>query len=255
MTWHTADSMGIGPASAIAVEIAAARRMRIVLTSSDHQPLVTADLDQAALYHWAQSARVGLALGARSPTEFQSSVALQPAVRDADSTGYVITIADGLGANRSVYATGTETRSFLHAIAHAATRLDKLSDERLMQLSALPPDSVVERCDLIQDSLIVATPPGSWPLAKPTHALPLRDLRPPGDAQPGKPVSAVIVLFADGTPDSTFFGVTGTRDSGYRARVLDYFMKEKWIPGEVSGCPVIGRASLTTMGLGISRTR
>jgi hypothetical protein len=253
VTWRALDSARAGE-TVVRIEVSSARRIRIV-TTGNGEPLATSDLNPVALRHWAQSVQVGLLLGSPTPFEFENSIAFQSAVKGSDSTGYVMTLADSVGTSRAFYSTGSEAGAIVAALTHAAERVATLSDTQLAEVGPLPTDSAQVRCDRIRDSVLVETPPSRWPLAKPASGSPSRKPPTPSDAIAGVPVTATIVVLSDGSLDPTFFQVTGSSDSQFKTSVFDFFSRLKWIPAEVTGCPVVSRASLMITNLGITRPK
>ena len=253
VTWRTLDSVRAG-AVVVRIDVSSARRIRIVTADKD-QPHVTSDLNPVALQHWAQSVQVGLLLGSGTPFEFENSIAFQSAVKGSDSTGYVMTVADSGGTSRAFYSTGSEAGAIVASLTRAAERVATLSDTQLADVGPLPTDSAQVRCARIRDSVLVEIPASRWPLAKPASVAPYRFPRAPSDAIAGVPITATAVVLADGSLDPTFYQLTGTSDSQFKASVLDFFSRQKWIPAQVAGCPVVSRASLMMAGLGITRPK
>lgn len=252
-TWRGLDSARAG-AIVVRIDVSSARRIRIVAIDTG-QSLVTSDFDPVKLRRWAQSVQVGLSLGSPAPFEFENSIAFQSAIKGSDSSGYVITVADSVGAQRAFFSTGNETRAVVTTLTRATERVATLSDTQLAEVGPLPTDSAQVRCDRIRDSVLVEIPPSRWPLAKSASVTPDRYPHAPSDAVAGVPVTATAVVLADGSLNPTFYQLTGSNDSQFKTSVLDFFSRQKWIPAQVAGCPVVSRASLMMAGLGITRPK
>lgn len=253
LAWHAADSSQAGSAQ-FRTEVSSARRVRIVLTSGS-KALVGAEMDPSLLTRWIESVRVGLALGAQHPFQFENTLALQPAVKGADTAGFAITLADSVGDEQKVFASVPETAAFAASLEHAIERLSAVSDQDLATAAALNADSTEHRCERVRDSVFVQVKPQDWPIAKWPDPPSAYHPRTPEDAAPGVPVVAATVILADGSMDSTYFDVAGTRDAGYKRRALDLLSSIKWSPALIAGCPVVSKASLTVVRIGIRRSR
>ena len=252
--WHAADSSGAGLAR-FTTELSSTHRVRVILTDGS-QRLASTDMDPTSLGRWTESVRVGLALGARRPFEFENTVALQPALKGADTAGFAITLADSVGDARTVFATVPEAAAFLTTLEHGVERLHAASDQDLATIGAVRRDSTEERCERVRDSIFVQVTPANWPIAKwPGQPGEYHPPRAPGDTKPGVPVVAAAVILADGSMDSSYFDVAGTRDVSYKRRALELLSSIKWSPGLIAGCPVVSKASLITVRIGIPRAR
>ena len=253
LVWRPADSSNAGSAQ-LRTEVSSARRVRIVLTSGS-KALVGAEMDPSSLARWIESVRVGMALGAQRPFQFENTLALQPAVKGADTAGFAITLADSIGDEQRVFASVPETAAFAASLEHAIERLSAVSDQDLATAAALNADSTEYRCERVRDSVFVQVKPQDWPIAKWPGQPGTYHPRTPEDAAPGVPVVAATVILADGSMDSTYFDVAGTRDAGYKRRALELLSSIKWSPGRIAGCPVVSKASLTVVKIGIRRSQ
>jgi hypothetical protein len=229
--------------------------VRIILASGS-KALVGAEMDPSLLARWIESVRVGIALGAQRPFQFENTLALQPAVKGADTAGFAITLADSVGDEQRVFASVPETAAFAATLEHAIERLSAVSDQDLAAAAALHADSTEYRCERVRDSVFVQVKPQDWPIAKwPGQPGSYHPPRAPEDGAPGVPVVAAAVILADGSMDSTYFDVAGTRDAAYKRRALDLLSSVKWSPALIAGCPVVSKASLAVVRIGIRRSR
>ena len=252
LVWRAADSSNAGSAQ-LRTEVSSARRVRIVLTRGS-KALAGADMDPSLLARWIESVRVGIALRAQRPFQFENTLALQPAVKGADTAGFVMTLADSIGDEQTVFASVPETAAFAASVEHAIERLSATSDRDLPTATALHADSTEYRCERVRDSLFVQVKPQDWPIAKWPGQPGGYHPRGPEDAAPGIPVVAAAVILADGSMDSTYFDVAGTRDAAYKRRTLDLLLSIKWSPALIAGCPVVSKASLALVRMGIRRS-
>ena len=251
INWRRADSVSLGQ-EFVRIDVSSTRRVRVATRSKDGRLVVASDLDPAALIAWSRSVRLGLA--ARIPGEFENAIAVQPAVKATDSTGYVITIADSVGSTHAMFATLREAEAMIAALDRSARRAENLANEELAQAGPLPPDSGTSECERIQDSVFTRVPNDRWPIARPMNR-PTHVPRPPVDASPNVPVNATINVLPNGALDSASFKVTGTTDARYMRTVLEFLSSQKWITPSVSGCPVPSRAGLMVMAVGEPRRR
>lgn len=252
--WHAVDSSEAGLAR-FGTEVSSTRRVRVTLTEAG-RALASTGMDPISLGRWTESVRVGIALGARRPFEFENTVALQPAVKGADTAGFAITLADSVGDSRTVFATVPEAAALMASLEHGVERLQSASDQDLAASGVMRRDSTEERCERVRDSVFVQVTPQNWPFAKwPRPPGEYHPPRAPGDASPGVPVVAAAVILADGSMDSSYFDVAGTRDGSYKRRALELLSSINWSPALIAGCPVISKASLAVMRVGILRPR
>lgn len=250
INWRRADSISIGE-DFFRVDVSSTRRVRVATRSKTGQLIVSSDLDPGSLSNWTRS--VWSALAVRAPSEFENTIALQPAVRESDSTGYVITVADSVGNTHAIFVTRPDAETIVTALERSTVRATSLTNEELALSTPLPPDLSSNQCDRIRDSVFTRVPPEHWPNA---HSLTsgIRPPKPPDDMGDGR-ITAALTVLPNGMIDSASFTVTGTTDMRYERDVLDYLAKQKWAPARVAGCPVVSRASLAVARLGIIRHR
>jgi len=253
LSWRPADSSEAGSAQ-LRTEVSSARRVRIVLANGP-RTLTGAEMDPSLLARWIESVRVGLALGTQRSFQFENTLALQPAVKGADSAGFAITLADSIGDEQRVFATVPETATFAASLEHAIERLSASSGQDLATAAGLHADSTEYRCERVRDSVFVQVKPQDWPIAKwPGQPSDRHPPRGPEDVSPKVPVVAATVILADGSMDSTYFDVAGTKDASYKRRALDLLSSVKWSPALIAGCPVVSKASFTVVRIGIRRS-
>lgn len=253
VNWRQADSVAFGQNYAL-VEVSSTRRIRVTTTTSDGHLLHSTDLAPDTVKAWASSVRAELASPTRPGYQIENTILLQPARKGADSAGYVITIADSVGSTHQIFAALPGAGAFVGALSRVADRVPVLRDEELAQTGPLPRDATTVVCDRVRDSVFASLPSDQWPIARPADR-PSSHPRPPTDAQSGVPVTASIALLPNGSLDSASFRVTGTTDTGYRGRALDFLSRQKWIPATVAGCTVPSRATLISMPVGFIRPR
>jgi len=250
--WHVLDSVTV--ASAIfRSEASSAHRVRVVLSNTGRNVTGT-DMDPVSFGHWIETIRVGVALGFRRAFEFENAVALQPATKGADTTGFAITVSDSVGNTETVFANVLETSALLASLDHLAARSLTNSFRDAGTVAAAGTD-MSRSCERVQDSVLTRVAPRDWPNARmqgrPTdHRIP----KAPNDATPDGQIVAAVVILPDGAIDSSYYDVTGTADAMYKRRMLEFLSAIKWVPGVIAGCPVVSKASLMTSLLGIRRS-
>lgn len=249
--WHVVDSVAVGSA-VFKSEGSSANRVRVVL-SNPARTVIGADLDPVPFAHWVESIRVGLALGVRRPFEFENTLAVQPATKGNDTTGFAITVADSVGNTETVFASVQQTAGLLASLDHLADRSRADTTPGAATVGVTNTDA--SGCERVQDSVLMQVAPRYWPNAiMPGRFTDYRRPKAPDDAAPGRPIVAALVVLPDGSIDSSYYDVTGTRDAAYKRRVLEYLSGIKWVPGLVAGCPVVSKASLITTRIGIQRS-
>lgn len=240
--WRVGDSLAIG-STTLRVESSPSQRVRVTFTNGAKN-LVSADMQASALQRWTESVLVGLALGWRSPFEFENSLALQQGLDQSKAPGFVITGADSLGETESIFANPSQTEAFVALLEHAASRA--VSEQNVADQS---------RCEHIRDSVFAQVLPRDWPRAK------IKDQpatyggvpRLPKNASPGKPIVADVVMLPNGSLDSTYFAFSGLDDASYKRRALEFVMKAEWRPALIEGCPVVSKAGFIVASVGIRR--
>ena len=250
INWRESDSISIGT-DFVLVEIASSRRVRVTTRTRDSQPLMSPDMAPNALGTWTRSVRAELSKPAHLGYEFENSIGLQPALRGGDS-GYVITVADSAGNTRAMFANRAEAEALVVALARAADRVPILSEEDLVRVGRLPPDSGAAECARVRDSVFFNIPSDRWPIARAANR-PSSVPKAPVDAAPRVPITASITVLPNGSLDSASFKVTGTTDIQYETRALEFLSKQKWIPAKIGGCAVVSRAGLIVTQVGRTR--
>lgn len=248
--WHIDDSVVVGSAI-FRSEASSARRVRVVVSNAGRN-LIGTDMDPASFAHWIESIRVGLALGVRRAFEFENTVALQPAMKGADTTGFAITVADSVGGTETVFANVVQTAALMASFDHVAERSRTDSPAGPATIAVAGSD---RSCDRVQDSVLTQVAPRNWPDAiMPGQFSDYQMPKAPNDERPGRPVVAALVVRPDGSIDSSYYDVTGTGDATYKRRALEFLARVKWVPGLIAGCPVVSKGSLITSMLGIRRS-
>jgi len=240
--WRPGDSLAIG-STVVHVEVSPSKEVRVVFASAT-QTLISADMQASALQRWTESVLVGLALGWRTPFEFENSLALQQGVDQSKTAGFVITVADSIGGTQSVFANPLQTEAFVALVEHAATRA--VSERNIADES---------RCEHVRDSVFAQVLPRDWPRAK------IKDQaaayggypRLPRNAPPAKPIVVDVVMLPNGSLDSTFFAFSGLDDASYKQKALEFVMKAEWQPAQIEGCPVVSKAGFMATSIGIRR--
>ena len=240
--WHAVDSLSIG-STAVRVESSPSQRVRVTLTNGA-KSLISADMQASALQRWTESVLVGLALGWRSPFEFENSLALQQGVDQTKASGFVITAADSIGATQSVFANLSQTEAFVALLEHATWRA--VSGQTAADQS---------RCEHVRDSIFAQVLPRDWPSAKmKEHAAAYGGYpRLPRNAPPGKPIVADVVMLPNGSLDSTYYAFSGLDDASYKQSALEFVMRAEWQPALIEGCPVVSKAGFIATSIGIRR--
>jgi len=240
--WRSGDSLAIG-STGIRVEVAPTKRVRVIFTSAA-KTLVSADMQAPALQRWTESVLVGLALGWRSPFEFENTLALQQGVDQSRAPGFVITGADSVGGTQGVFANPSQTEAFVALLEHAASRA--VGDQNVADAG---------RCEHVRDSVFAQVLPRDWPRAKMKDQATAHGGFPPvpTNASRQKPIVADVVMLPNGSLDSTYFAFSGLDDASYKRRALEFLMKAEWQPASIEGCPVVSKAGFIMMALGIRR--
>ena len=242
VNWRQTDSVRIGQ-NLTRIEVSSTRRIRVIATGKDGQPLTSPDMSPESLKTWTASVQTELVSPKGMGYEFENTLEIQPARKGSDSVGYVITVADSTGNTRATFATASQTRALVVALSRAVYRLPLLRDEELAQTGGLPSDSGRAECDRVRDSVLDRVPPENWPNARASNREVLR-FRPPFDAVVDVPITASMTVLPNGVLDSTSFRITGTADPHYERTARDFLLNMKWIPARVGDCPVVSRASL-----------
>ncbi|MFN2636509.1 MAG: hypothetical protein ABR585_05755 [Gemmatimonadaceae bacterium] len=107
------------------------------------------------------------------------------------------------------------------------------------------------RCAALSDTLSKYVSGDALPLARLFGDAP--SLRAPARATSTNPVSVEFVVRGDGSVDPSTILITGPSDSDFERDVAAFVGKSRFVPGQLDGCNVLSRYSLTLPAPTIAR--